>query len=156
MKLLRQKALISYNQLIVWLITFLGFSSSCTKDNGGGEVIVEYGVPSAKFIVKGTITSSTTQKAVKGLKVSIFDNNSLTCSDTTNADGTFEVSLIEFPENHRFPVKVEDIDGATNNSFASLDTAATFTNPVFTNGDSHWFQGETQQTLNLQVKPQSK
>jgi putative lipoprotein (rSAM/lipoprotein system) len=154
MKVLRRKALISYNQLIVWLIAFLGFSSSCTK--GGGEVIVEYGVPSAKFIVKGTITSSLTQKAVAGVKVTFFNDTYLACSDTTNADGSYEVSLNAFPENHRFPIKIEDIDGVTNVSFASLDTAATFTNSVFSNGNSQWYKGETQQTLNLQVKPQDK
>jgi len=45
-----------YNFILVGLLSALGFASSCSKP----DPVAEYGVPSAKFTVNGTIQDKET------------------------------------------------------------------------------------------------
>jgi hypothetical protein len=88
---------------------------------------MEYGTPSAKFIVKGKVESSVTNQPIQNIRV--------------------------YPEAQTFPIRFHDIDGNLQGEFNNLDTVVEFKNPQFTNGDGHWYKGETSKEFNIQLKP---
>lgn len=53
------------NRALSGLLMLFGFVSC---DNGGGDIPVEYGMPSAKYRVKGKVIDADTQEPVPGIK----------------------------------------------------------------------------------------
>lgn len=51
------------NRALSGLLMLFGFVSC---DNGGGDIPVEYGMPSAKYRVKGKVIDADTQEPVSG------------------------------------------------------------------------------------------
>ena len=85
MKIIASKYLKTYNALIVTLISFLGFASSC--DPLGGKAM--YGTPSADFIVKGKIEAANTNHPIAGIKVEMSKER-----DTENGKIQYKVYAI--------------------------------------------------------------
>lgn len=54
------------NRALSGLLMLFGFVSC---DNGGGDIPVEYGMPSAKYRVKGKVIDADTQEPVPGIEV---------------------------------------------------------------------------------------
>lgn len=54
------------NRALSGLLVLLGFMSC---DNGGGDTPLEYGMPSAKYRVKGKVIDADTQEPVPGIEV---------------------------------------------------------------------------------------
>jgi putative lipoprotein (rSAM/lipoprotein system) len=142
MKIIRFKALSIYNRLIAYLLGLMGFAAACIPEP------VEYGMPYANFKLKGTVQSNETELFIPGIKVIMGED-----STYTDAMGHFEASQSEFPEDQTFIVRFIDIDGATNGHIIDIDTTITFTNPVFTNGDGHWYKGETEKVIEIKMDP---
>ena len=97
-----------------------GFVSS---DNGGGDIPVEYGMPSAKYRVKGKVIDADTQEPVPGIEVvtgAVHTGDGkewLSYPDTliTDKDGAFATERTEFPsKKYRFIVSLckNDMDNA--------------------------------------------
>ncbi|MFW5657044.1 MAG: radical SAM-associated putative lipoprotein [Bacteroidota bacterium] len=132
----------AYNGLLAVILALLGFSTSCE------ETRVEYGTPSAKFIVNGTIESKESSKPIKNLRVVMqYDT---TYSD---GDGNYQVAVTDFPDDQDFQLEVADVDGPENGDYQDLDTIVQFRNPEFINGDGDWYSGETQQEINIKLNP---
>ncbi len=158
MKRIKFKCLQSYNALIVFLISALGFASSC--DIYGGKM---YGTPSADFIINGKIEANSTNIPVAGIKVKMSqqrmtDKGNIpvgidsTFSDVTN--GTYQVRANgQFPDNQTFKLSFSDIDGAQNGEFEPLDTTIVFQNPKFSNGSGSWNRGQTEMEVDVKLKP---
>ena len=144
MKPIQIKLLKKYNAILASLLALIGFASSCEKDGPR----VEYGTPSAKFIVNGAITSKETQQGIKDLRV-VMQSDTV----TTDTDGSYQVETVDFPMDQTFHVIITDMDGTLNEEFNELDTVVNFTNPTFENGDGHWYQGETSKGFNIQLVP---
>ena len=53
------------NRALSGLLMLFGFVSC---DNGGGDIPVEYGMPSAKYRVKGKVIDADTQEPVPGYR----------------------------------------------------------------------------------------
>lgn len=142
---MRIRILKTYNTLIVGLLTLLGFSSSCDKNgNFGGD---EYGVPSAKFIVKGKITSSDTNQAVKGIQVNMQNDTTY-----TDENGQYQVSdNYGFPSDQSYVVEFKDVDGEQNGEFENADSTVVFKDSEYSNGDGNWYAGETSKELNVKL-----
>lgn len=143
MKKAKQIILVSYNLLIAGFMAILGFFSSCSDSSTD-----EYGSPYALFKAKGNVSSATTQQSIVGIKV-------MSQQDTvfTGTDGQFEINAgMGIPTGQSFNLKFQDSDGAANGEFQELDTIIEFNNPVFTGGDGHWNQGETEKEFNVQLK----
>lgn len=158
MKIIKYKCLKTYNALIVFLISFLGFASSC--DPFGMKYM--YGTPSADFIVKGKVGTAA-NSLVAGIKVEMSKeiNNGtekvsylLNTTSSAEVSGAYKVTAgSEFPDDQTFKIKFTDIDGALNGEYETLDTAVVFKDPKFTGGDGHWYHGQTEKEVNVKLKP---
>jgi putative lipoprotein (rSAM/lipoprotein system) len=158
MKIIKYKCLKTYNALIVLLISFLGFASSCDSSDG---IQAMYGTPSADFIVKGKVGTAT-NSPVAGIKVEMSTevNNGtekvsylLNTTSSAESTGTYKVTGGQFPETQTFKIKFTDIDGALNGEYETLDTVVVFQDPKFTGGDGNWYYGQTEQEINIKLKP---
>ena len=141
MRIVELKFLKAYNKILAILLTCLGFAVSCGK--------MEYGTPTAKFIVKGKVESSETNQPIQNIRVYMQ-------GDSTSTDSAGHYQIINsngFPENPTFPIRFIDLDGNLHGEFNNLDTVVEFKNPQFINGDGHWYNGETSKEFNIQLKP---
>jgi putative lipoprotein (rSAM/lipoprotein system) len=158
MKKIKYQCLKKYNTLIVSLISFLGFASSCDIIGGGAM----YGTPSADFIVKGKIEATTTNTPIVGIKVEMSkerdsDNGKIVMGlDTTFSAGRDGAYIVNdkwaFPENQTYQIKFTDIDGTQNGEYETLDTTIVFQDPKFTDGDGHWYNGQVEKELNVKLR----
>jgi putative lipoprotein (rSAM/lipoprotein system) len=141
MKKVKNNILSFSNRIIAVVLAMLGFASSC------GESLAEYGVPSADFIVKGTVTSAETNLPIPSIRV-IMDQDTV----LTNAQGNYSVvDDRSFPESKTYTLRFQDIDNGLNGSFNDLDTVVDFQDPVFTGGDGKWYDGEVSKTVNVKL-----
>ena len=148
MKKLKTGFLLNWNRLLRIMMSILGFStaaglSSC--DGGGGQV--EYGSPSAKFIVNGQVKSEQDATAIPNIQVTMEGDTVL-----TDENGNYEVNVTTFPTDQDFLIKFEDIDGTVNGEYQTEETTVEFVDPEFTNGSGNWYEGETSETLNVNLK----
>lgn len=154
---MKTKSIGIYTRILSFFLVFLGFSA-CDKSGSGhnDDPIAEYGCPSAKFKVVGTIIDKETNKTIPNIQTILAarynDNDSLYelgYGDTTYSDksGKFELELQTFPESQEFLLKLSDIDGETNGTYDDKNIVVEFKNPSFTNGNEHWYSGETSKDL---------
>jgi putative lipoprotein (rSAM/lipoprotein system) len=142
-----------YSKVLSFILVLLGYPSCesfVSKD--------EYGVPSARFKVKGKIVDAESEEhIVKNIKVVIgkpykhndTDRVYYLDSINTDIDGVFRLSVIDFPESQKFVLRIEDADGAGNGRFVSKMEDVEFKNPTFTNGSGNWYKGEAEQDLEI-------
>lgn len=140
---MRNEILKTANALIAGLLSLLGFSTACD------DIKVEYGVPSAKFVVNGKVTSAETNQPIKGVLVKMS-------YDTTYTDenGKYQVVDADVPTDQTYTIQFKDVDGSLNGVYNDLDTIVEFKDPKFTNGSGDWYEGEA--TKNVDVKLSSK
>lgn len=144
MSKLKSGFLRKYNTFLSVLLTVLGFSATCDPNSGR----MEYGVPHADFIVKGTIESFDNASPIPDIKVVMgYD------SAYTDQDGNFEVENSAFPGNQSFLLEVRDVDGATAGEYNALDTVIVFEYPEFSGGSGNWYEGKTEKEINVKLKP---
>jgi putative lipoprotein (rSAM/lipoprotein system) len=129
-----------YNNFLLLLIGLLGFSVACTKVGP-----VEYGTPSADFIINGVIENQANQPIPNIKVVMSYD------STNTNADGTFSLKNRTFPKDQTFNVRIRDIDGTANGSYQDKDTTIVFDNNTYTNDDGHWFSGKVEKSVVIKL-----
>ena len=129
-----------YNSLLYVLIGILGFSVACTKGSP-----VEYGTPSADFIINGVIENQASQPIPNIKVVARWD------STYTAIDGKFSLKNRVMPSDQNFLVKLSDIDGAANGNYQNKDTTISFTNNTFTNGDGHWYSGKVEKSVVIKL-----
>lgn len=145
-----------YQFLYAWLLTILGFQTSC-------EVITpraEYGSPHAKFKINGKINNASTNKAIEGIQIAMFeqylsaDTTMLYPLDSTlsHTDGFYELISNSFASNVIFKIVVKDIDGELNGAYSNIDTLVEFVDPQFTGGDGSWYYGEASKQINITLK----
>lgn len=159
MKKFKCNCLKTYNALIVFMISMLGFASSC--DIPGGKAM--YGTPSADFNVKGKIEAMETNNPIIGIKVEMSremdsENGKILVGLNTclseEPTGKYKVTdSSAFPEDQTYKIKFTDIDGVLNGEYETLDTTVVFQNPKFTNGDGSWYNGQTEKEVNVKLKP---
>jgi putative lipoprotein (rSAM/lipoprotein system) len=144
MKKVEIKCLKTYNSFIAVILALLGFSSSCM-----GPDKTMYGVPTAKFIVKGNVKSFENNKAIKDIKVVMKGDSAF-----TDSNGNYQVTdNYGFPATITYSIHFYDIDSSENGTFQKLDTTVEFINPQFKNGSGNWYAGETEKELDVKLKP---
>lgn len=142
MKKAQNKILSFYNLLIIGLLSILGFSASCNKDNK-----VEYGTPTASFMINGKIVDKDSNTPIKDIKV-------LISRDSTYSDAQGMYQLIDhmgFPGDAEYSIQFIDVDGPQNGEYHDLDTIVNFTDPQFEEG-SGWYSGQATQEFNVELK----
>ena len=130
-----------YGTILGVLLAFLGFTlSSCKKMYGSPSV--EYGTPSATFIVNGKVESSGTNQPIQNIRVIMQGDTTM-----TDAAGSYQIiDAHENPSRQKFPIQFQDIDGNLQGEYNNLDTVVEFKNPQFTNG-------ETSKEFDIKLKP---
>jgi putative lipoprotein (rSAM/lipoprotein system) len=142
MKIIRIKFLKSFSALITGLMAILGFAATC-------EPRVEYGTPSAEFVVNGKVTAAGTQVPIENIRVTMQGDTAF-----TDEQGNYQVSdKWGFPTDQAYDIRFRDIDNEANGEYQDLDTVAEFTDPEFTGGDGNWYEGETLLELNVKLTP---
>lgn len=130
-----------YNIILVALLSALGFASSCSKP----DPVAEYGVPSAKFTINGTIQDKETNTPIENIKVSINQQTA-----ATDAQGQYQITEDGFGGDMTFSIQYRDEDGAVNGEYNDLDTTIEFKDPQFVNGDG-WYAGETSKEFDIKL-----
>jgi len=120
-----------------------------------------YGSPHADFIVKGNIVSAADNKPIPDIIVEMRilwtiegqqPATRLTATDFSHYNGDYRVTAgAEY--NLNYQLKFTDTDGALYGQYETLDTTIVFQDPVFTNGDGHWYSGYAEKELNIKLKP---
>ncbi len=138
------------NLLIAFLLSLLGFTTACSKNNN--SMGIEYGTPHATFKVFGKITSESRTK-IPAIRVVMKSETFWVHSDTVISDfyGNYEVKVSDFPTDHHFEMEFTDIDDQANGLYQSKDTIAVFKDAEYEGGES-WYAGETSKELNIQLK----
>ncbi len=144
MKKLKLNLLKKYNSILMLLLTLLGFSTSCENN----ESPVEYGTPSAKFIVAGKVVSEDNSQAIPQIRVVMGYDTAY-----SDQEGNYQVMQNYFPTDQSFLLEFEDVDGSENREFQSLDSTVVFKDSEFTGGDGKWYSGEAEKTVNIKLKP---
>lgn len=148
MKKIKTGFLKKYNALITLLITLLGFSTACEKeDDEPGYPATEYGVPHAVFRVKGKVQSENNSSSISNIRVVM--NYDTAYTDET---GVYEVRAVDFPDDQSYVVEFDDIDGAANGEYQSKDSVVVFKDSEYVGGSGSWYRGEAEKELNVKLK----
>lgn len=144
MKRLKKQFWKNSNALITLVLSLLGFSTACESLDEYGAPVVEYGVPTATFTVKGKVTS-TENTSIPNIQVSMWGDTAF-----TDKDGDYKLSHTN-STSESIPIKFEDIDGIENGEYAPLDTVANFQDAEYTGGDGNWNMGEAESELDIKL-----
>ena len=149
------KFLKSTNSLIVLLISILGFSLSCKKE----EVRYEYGAPSNNYvIIKGKVLSDANDQTVPEIIIEtreVFitvDGEShaqLWRTSFSDTNGNYSIAL---SEDKTYRLKFIDTDGFLNGEYETLDTTVISNNVQFPK-ESIGAEGVPEKELNIKLKP---
>lgn len=154
---MKKLALKTYGKILAFVLSLFGLHSCDIV-----EPRVEYGSPSADYIVKGKITSADTKKPIKGIRVitpyDMYKGQADTV--TTNEAGEYEVKKNRiFPyEYGKMKIYAEDPDGVANDGIFEPDSLeVTFTkNDLIKKGSGNWYEGtykKTEQNILLRNQP---
>lgn len=157
---MKTKVLSYYSKILCFFLVLLGFAScSSTFDDENPEMRLEYGTPTAKYKIRGTVKSQDKQKAIKGIKIvaiEIHEGKEYPIANPINSgdDGSFNLEVGSFPQKDvTFNVKFEDANG----EFESKIVAAEFKDAKFTGGDGRWYKGETEKDMgSIDLTPTKK
>ena len=145
MKTIQIKFLKTYNLMLAGLLALLGFASAC--ESIIPEPIVEYGTPSAKFIVNGKIESEDSNTPIENIRVVMQGDTVM-----SDSEGKYQVTdKWGFPGDQTYKIEFRDIDGNLNGAYEDLDTNVEFKNPQYTGGDGKWYSGETATEFNIKL-----
>ena len=152
-----------YNAVLTALLSMLGFSCSLDEPEEYGPIVLEYGVPHADYIVKGTVTDET-GTPIQGIKTSIkgfFPGAEKVYvegldSIQTDASGQYQLKYMGMPHKY-LKLIVEDIDGEANGGEFLSDTLDIDFDKAekAKDGDGHWYKGvyNIPQDVKLKKKP---
>lgn len=143
---MKNRILKGQNRIIAFFMSVLGIGTACSFGGCEYGTPVEYGTPSATFVVNGKV-SNEEGTGINGIRVVLRQDTAL-----TNPNGQYEVETIDFPTDTDFQIQFEDIDGTDNGEYQKLDTIVAFVDPEFTGGDDSWYEGETIKDFDVQLK----
>ena len=132
-------ALRTYGKMIAFLLSLYGFLLGC---NIGVDPVVEYGVPSADFKVKGVVESAVTGEAITNIRVIVKEPYSMKADTTfTDAGGAYSMEakhIIGFP----VTLYADDVDGEANGMFSSDSMVVRWEDVTrIKKGDDRWYDG---------------
>jgi putative lipoprotein (rSAM/lipoprotein system) len=156
---IKLKFLNSYNSFIFFILSFIGFTTSCKKE----DLVLMYGVPSASFRISGEVKSAVDGKVIPEIIVEVRESaktqggkdttGMLIGTGFTYSTGEYGTQVGGFPAESTFHVKFLDTNGPLYGEYETLDTIIVFKDPKFTGGDGSWFKGVAEQELNVKLKP---
>jgi putative lipoprotein (rSAM/lipoprotein system) len=137
------------------LAFFLGISGQFTCLYG---VIVEYGMPYAKFTINGKVQVINTGQAIPGILVSFQETSEINYATQSYTDGNGDYT-IWFESTGAVDADLtlvfEDVDEAANGSYADKEVIVSITpdNYVDTTPGDDWDDGEGTRTVDVELSP---
>ncbi|MDU1904412.1 MAG: radical SAM-associated putative lipoprotein [Dysgonomonas sp.] len=134
------KILTFYSKLLLFLLSLLGLQSC-------DDPVDEYGCPSAKYKVKGTIISQGNNEKIEGIRAVLVDSHNGEenpyYGDTvyTDSQGKFYIERSDIPRSE-FVLKLQDIDEEKNGEFLDKNIAIDMKDVPLKGGDGNWYLGE--------------
>jgi putative lipoprotein (rSAM/lipoprotein system) len=145
--------------LIATLLGLLGFSACSDESNEEDEVLLMYGIPTAAYIVKGTVTDEA-GNPIEGLQVAPYFkygtvHSSIYPTTTTEKDGTFKLDTIKGAGTP--PIVVADQDGEAHGGHFIPDTLAMneFERTQLEEGQG-WYDGVFELKADIKLKKKVK
>ena len=167
MKKLNRKLIRGTNWALAGLLSLLGFTGCGKDDNGGGEISVEYGVPSANFKVLGRVTNEQGQplggmRVVASEVTTIWGKGPEQCysgllRDTvyTASDGSFVREYSLFPTDSVYiHMKIED--PTKRPDYESDSVTVGFAKGDLKGADGSWFLGAAEKVIDVKLKSKKK
>ena len=167
MKKLNRKLIRGTNWALAGLLSLLGFTGCGKDDNGGGEISVEYGAPSANFKVLGRVTNEQGQplggmRVVASEVTAVWSKGPEQCysgllRDTvyTASDGSFVREYSLFPADSVYiHMKIED--SAEPSVYDSDSIAVGFAKSDLKGDDRGWYLGAAEKQINVTLKRKKK
>lgn len=145
---MRRIVLKTYGKIIAGILTVLGLNTSCDKNRE-----VEYGTPSADFVVKGKVIDENTRQPIHGMAIIKKPDGNSCQSDTarTDASGIYELNFNGFSLSD-VTVYASDIDGEENGSYLS-DTVRIKANELKQIAKKgSWYAGKFEGEANFELK----
>lgn len=143
----------SYAAVVAAVLGLLGFSvASCDFVGGGGDAPVEYGTPSADFVIRGRVSSSENGSAVAGIQITRESRRGYP-TDTVYTDelGMYSVSGTDIVVDS-VKLKFADVDGVENGGeFITKTEAVVFYPSDFKGGNGAWYQGKAEKELAVKL-----
>ncbi len=138
---MKKIALKTYGKLLAFILSFFGLSSCDII-----EPRVEYGTPSADYVVNGKVTIESTDTPIEGIGIIIPNPNRQNRRDTfyTNSQGEYNAELKDmFPlGNEKMKVIAKDLDGEKNGEFQADSIEISFTQKdLIKKGSGNWYEG---------------
>jgi putative lipoprotein (rSAM/lipoprotein system) len=159
MKFLKLRLFKSLNSLIVFLISLLGFSTACSKD----QESYEYGVLIYGYSINGNVNSSVDNHQIQDIKIEMYripeiggqPQEQLSGSARSDLHGRYELNDYSNPPlgDHAYLVRFTDVDGPLNGEYQSMDTTVVFQDVKFTGGDGKWNMGTAKKEVYIKLKP---
>lgn len=154
---MKTSAISFYSRILSVLLVWLGFSACGKGDNGeNGDFVMEYGVPSARYRVRGQVVSAEKGKeAVPNIQVVMigyepnkpeeiyFEGDTV----KTDSNGGFSFDKVRFPYSH-FKIKLQDVDGEANGAFDDKEVIIEFKKSDYKGGQGSWYDGEAHRDMN--------
>ena len=167
MKKFNRKLIRGTNWALAGLLSLLGFTGCGKDNNGGGEISVEYGVPSSNFKVLGRVTNEQGQplggmRVVASNVTAVWGKGPGQCysgllRDTvyTASDGSFVREYSLFPADSVYiHMKIEDT--AEPSIYESDSIAVGFAKGDLKDGGKHWYRGAAKKEVNVKLKAKKK
>ena len=146
---MKKIALTTYTKIIAWFLSILGFTAGCDII----DPVVEYGVPSADFKAKGTVTDAVNNKPIQNIRIigkAVHGQDADTAFTDANGNYTVEMKGII-----GFPVKIyaEDVDDAANGYFRPDSMLVEQRDTKQVKKGSNWYSGVFEKNdANFQLK----
>ena len=155
MKTIKKSFFRSFDKIIVLLLSGFGLFSACNLITPEPEYgVLMYGMPSANFVLQGTVTNNATSQPIKNIRVirPFGYNNSHGDTIYTDANGKY---LYEFggSTESKFQLKFEDIDGEDNGGlFQTKVIEGEFTQADRVEEGKGWYTGKYVKTQDVKLE----
>jgi putative lipoprotein (rSAM/lipoprotein system) len=139
LKMIRSFVIRNHNKILTLLMAFAGLLP---------VIACEYGSPSATYVLKGNVKSSSSNQPIQNIMVKHYGTGAL-----TNVQGDFSLTFTSDGDGKIIKYSFLDIDTASNGSFKDKDTVISFENVVFTEGKDKWDEGTGEQNVEIKLDP---
>lgn len=138
---MKKIALKTYGKLIAWLLAFVGGMQACDIFSPR----VEYGTPSADYVISGKVTDKETRKPIKDIRVIYKSSDSPYGNDTvkTDAEGSYKLYMQRVFPTSDHSIYAEDMDGEANGGLFTGDSLKIKTSEMkrTKKGKGNWYEG---------------
>lgn len=134
--------------MVFSLMGLLGMVAACDDDGGFGEPVAEYGVPFARYIIKGTVKSSDELKVIRDIQLT-----NETDTIYTDINGGFTLVYTVPAGTPVAIIHCADVDGLSNGKYKPKDAETDLSAIPLHGAGGHFFAGEGEKQIVITLDP---